>query len=277
MKNEFFKDARLLEALDYIDDDLIGEVADKLRVPKTSPGSGENPKKRNPFGAWRQIAALVACALIMSAMIPTFSMLFDRIVEYVTDSDAAHSNGTDIGEEEVTKAAQYCTVTIKGEAEHLLYSGEIKMRAENGASFTLDGKHIASEVLREGYEIVSAEVRMSGETLEGVYNAEKNAFLIEKVTGDVEIELTTRKIKLTIVLFIDGTEVDRQVIEYGDEYRYVHKYDDGLSVSSFGGGSSGMNHPIHDLDQVNHTLTFKIPFVKDNSIMKYHIDFANKK
>ena len=61
MKNEKGKDTRLLEALDYIDSDLIGETADRLMKPT-------NPKKR--FFTTRNLALIAACLCLFALAIP---------------------------------------------------------------------------------------------------------------------------------------------------------------------------------------------------------------
>ncbi len=79
MKNEFFKDTRLLDAIDHIDSDLIAETADKIRPPAAPKREAEQSKKTKVFTAWKQAAALVACALLMGAIIPAISMLVGNI------------------------------------------------------------------------------------------------------------------------------------------------------------------------------------------------------
>lgn len=69
MKNEFFKDTRILDAIDHIDSDLIAETAAKIRPPVSPKREAEQSKKTKFFTAWKQAAALVACALLMGALI----------------------------------------------------------------------------------------------------------------------------------------------------------------------------------------------------------------
>ena len=79
MKNEIFQDTRLLDAMDYIDSAIIAETADKLRPPVSPERKRENKKNNNFFFACRQAAALVACALLMGAVIPAVSLLIGNI------------------------------------------------------------------------------------------------------------------------------------------------------------------------------------------------------
>ena len=79
MKKGFFKDARLLYAIDHIDSDLIAETADRIRPPASPKREAEQSKKTKLITAWKQAAALVACALLMGAIIPAVSMLIGNI------------------------------------------------------------------------------------------------------------------------------------------------------------------------------------------------------
>lgn len=79
MKNEFFKDTRLLDAIDHIDSDLIAETAAKIHPPVSPKREAEQSKKTKFFTAWKQAAALVACAVLMGALIPVISMIVSHI------------------------------------------------------------------------------------------------------------------------------------------------------------------------------------------------------
>lgn len=85
MKNEFFKDTRLLDAIDHIDSDLIAETAAKIRPPASPKREAEQSKKTKVFTAWKQAAALVACAVLMGAIIPVISMIVGNIAPTVSD------------------------------------------------------------------------------------------------------------------------------------------------------------------------------------------------
>lgn len=79
MKNKIFNDTRLLDAMDHIDSSLIAETADKIRPPAAPKREAEQPKTKRVVFAWKQAAALVACALVMGAIIPAVSMLVGKI------------------------------------------------------------------------------------------------------------------------------------------------------------------------------------------------------
>jgi hypothetical protein len=79
MKNGF-KDTRLLEALDYIDCDLIGEVAVKLKFEENAPLTEEPVMTwRTPFKHWKRMLATAACLLLLSCAIPIINYVLPRV------------------------------------------------------------------------------------------------------------------------------------------------------------------------------------------------------
>lgn len=79
MKNGF-KDTRLLEALDYIDTDLIGEVAVKLKFEENAPLAEEPVMTwRTPFKHWKRMLATAACLLLLSCTIPIINYVLPRV------------------------------------------------------------------------------------------------------------------------------------------------------------------------------------------------------
>jgi len=95
MKNEFFKDTRLLDAIDHIDSDLIAETAAKIRPPVSPKREAEQPKKTKFFTAWKQAAALVACTVLMGALIPVISMIVGNIAPIGSNFGAGNSPSSD--------------------------------------------------------------------------------------------------------------------------------------------------------------------------------------
>lgn len=90
-KKGHFKDARLLKALDYIDQDLVGEVAVKLRFDDASSLTEEPVITwRTPFKHWKSLATLAACILLLSIASP----LVGYIAQVIADWGAAAGVGT---------------------------------------------------------------------------------------------------------------------------------------------------------------------------------------
>ena len=97
MKNKIFNDTRLLDAMDHIDSSLIAETADKIRPPAAPKREAEQPKTGRIVIAWKQAGALVACALLMGAIIPAVSMLVNSILPTSGNSGTASDFGAAAG------------------------------------------------------------------------------------------------------------------------------------------------------------------------------------
>lgn len=67
-----FKDKRLLEALEYIDEKYIDDVFDFLKEPDIM--ANENVK-RSPFRYWKHYLGFVACLLVLALATPLFTHL----------------------------------------------------------------------------------------------------------------------------------------------------------------------------------------------------------
>lgn len=91
MKNSDFKDSRLLEAFDFIDQKYIAEVADSLKFEKSAPMPAKGFNRRT----WRHIAALAACVLFLGAVIPMMTYLlrnFGDIASWFPEDTTEESN-----------------------------------------------------------------------------------------------------------------------------------------------------------------------------------------
>jgi hypothetical protein len=71
-----FKDKRILEALEYIDEKYIDDVFDVLKEPAYSKG---DQMKISPFRLWRYYIAAAACLLVLALAIPILGMVADVI------------------------------------------------------------------------------------------------------------------------------------------------------------------------------------------------------
>ena len=67
-----FKDKRILEALEYIDEKYIDDVFDFLKEPDMM--ANENVK-RSPFRYWKHYLGFVACLLVLALAMPLFTHL----------------------------------------------------------------------------------------------------------------------------------------------------------------------------------------------------------
>ncbi len=96
-----FKDARLLEALDYIDRDLIAEVVNDIKAPDADEIPGQNKK-----AVWRSVkhALLLAASLVLiSAFIPIVTYISQH-TEFFPGSNPSGSNTDNSNIAEATAA-----------------------------------------------------------------------------------------------------------------------------------------------------------------------------
>ena len=80
---------RLLEVIELLDSKYIEEMFDDLKVPQRQ----EEPKItwRSPFKHWKRLAALAACILLLSLVIP----LFGYVGNLIADFAAGHAGTTE--------------------------------------------------------------------------------------------------------------------------------------------------------------------------------------
>ena len=76
---------RLLEALYYIDEEVISDALSSVRIPEPV---APVPRKKRVVGSVKYAAALVACALLMGALIPAISMLISHVTPAESDFGA---------------------------------------------------------------------------------------------------------------------------------------------------------------------------------------------
>ena len=84
MSERVFKDTRLLEALEFIDDEYIASAARYKMKYEAQPAEPPKMTWRTPFKHWRHIAALAACILLLSIASP----LVGYIAEVIRDFNA---------------------------------------------------------------------------------------------------------------------------------------------------------------------------------------------
>ena len=98
-----FKDTRLLEALDYIDRDLIAEVIADIKAPDADAVPGQSKK-----AVWRsvkQVLMLAACIVLISAFIPMVSYVIERY-DISLGGIFGHDSTEETTVEEVTTEAE---------------------------------------------------------------------------------------------------------------------------------------------------------------------------
>lgn len=71
--NKTINNRRILEAIELIDPAFIDEMFDGMKVPERKEVS--DGEKKNPFKHWKPIAAMAACLVLLSAVIPLLGYL----------------------------------------------------------------------------------------------------------------------------------------------------------------------------------------------------------
>ena len=84
-----FKDTRLLEALDYIDRDLIAEVVNDIKAPDADEIPGQN--KKAVWLSVKHTLILAASLVLISAFIPVVTYII-RYTDFFPGSNPSGSN-----------------------------------------------------------------------------------------------------------------------------------------------------------------------------------------
>ena len=90
MNERIIRDTRLLEALEFIDDEYIVSAARYKMKYEAQPAEPPVMTWRTPFKHWRQFVALAACILLLSIASP----LVSYIAEVIRDFNAGAGSGT---------------------------------------------------------------------------------------------------------------------------------------------------------------------------------------
>ena len=91
---------RLLEVIELLDSKYIEEMFDDLKVPQRQ----EEPKItwRAPFKHWKRLAALAACILLLSLVIPLFGYVGNLIADFAAGAGTAEDS-TEVSTETANK------------------------------------------------------------------------------------------------------------------------------------------------------------------------------
>lgn len=97
MSERVFKDTRLLEALEFIDDEYIASAARYKMKYEAQPAEPPKMTWRTPFKHWKQLVALAACILLLSVASP----LVSYIAQVISNFNAGAGSGTTETESEI--------------------------------------------------------------------------------------------------------------------------------------------------------------------------------
>ena len=101
---------RLLEAIEYIDEDIVLGVLGGLKDPVENAVHGEY-QKPSPFKYWKQLTALAACLLLLSAAFPVLNYAVQRFGTGIWEGNAG------AGTEELEMLTQPETQALETENE----------------------------------------------------------------------------------------------------------------------------------------------------------------
>ena len=199
-KKGYFKDTRLLEALEYIDRNLVGEVAVKLKFDE-APVLTEEPTVtwRTPFKHWKRMLATVACLLLLSAALPIINYVLPRVGINIGGNAGAGTSEIEIPtptENEFLETEPEMTQTLETEPTttdaEILDSGFDKY-LEAFADMSAD--EIYAEVLKGGWVVIQdtnceniVAIELWTEFLNAVEQGKESSILIAYYSDHVTIK-----------------------------------------------------------------------------------------
>ncbi|MBO5701772.1 MAG: hypothetical protein J6S71_04985 [Clostridia bacterium] len=95
MSERVFKDTRLLEALEFIDDEYIASAARYKMKYEAQPTKEPKMTWRTSFKHWKQLVALAACILLLSIASPLVSYIAEVIRDFNAGAGSENIENTD--------------------------------------------------------------------------------------------------------------------------------------------------------------------------------------
>lgn len=187
-----FKDARLLEALEYIDRDLVGEVAVKLKFDE-APVLTEEPVMtwRTPFKHWKRMLAAVACLLLLSAAFPIINYVLPRVGINIGGNAGAGTSELEVPTLEETQTLE--TEAEITEAEVIDFDKALERYADMSAD------EIYAEALKGGWVVIQdtnceniVAIELWTEFLNAVEQGKESSILIAYYSDRVTIKLADK-------------------------------------------------------------------------------------
>ena len=112
-----FKDTRLLEALDYIDRDLIAEVINDIKTPDMS--EAYVPGKRSVLKHWRQFVAAAAVLILLSMATPAANFITRMIRDFRAAAGSIATESSELLNTEITEPLEEITDELYENTEEL--------------------------------------------------------------------------------------------------------------------------------------------------------------
>jgi hypothetical protein len=129
-----FKDKRILEALEYIDEKYIDDVFDVLKEPAMTQNA---PLKLSPFKHWKQYLALAACLVLLAFATPIFGYVAEFIGSFAAgsgDHTSSITEDSDLGEDTFNDIESTENEQTTEEAIPNFQYSNVKITTDNNAS-----------------------------------------------------------------------------------------------------------------------------------------------
>ncbi|MBO5701402.1 MAG: hypothetical protein J6S71_03080 [Clostridia bacterium] len=187
-KKGYFKDARLLEALEYIDRDLVGEVAVKLKFDETAPLTEEPVMTwRTPFKHWKRMLATAVCLILLSCAIPIINYVLPRVGVTIGGNAGAGTSELEASTTDESKV-------IDSLYERSIYAYPEGMSAKEiyadvlkgGWVVNTDGEIVAEEKAWEEF-LSKTDNRTESTVLIACYYEESESIFLKSVSYDGEV------------------------------------------------------------------------------------------
>ncbi len=137
-----FKDKRILEALEYIDEKYIDDVFDVLKEPDMT----QNVRvKLSPFRHWKQYLALAACLILLAFATPIFGYVAEFIGSFaagIGDHTSGITENSDLGEETFNDIESTENEQTTEEAIPNFQYSNVKIITDNNTSINPVSVHI---------------------------------------------------------------------------------------------------------------------------------------
>lgn len=153
-----FKDKRILEALEYIDEKYIDDVFDVLKEPDMT----QNVRvKLSPFRHWKQYLALAACLILLAFATPIFGYVAEFIGSFaagIGDHTSGITEDSDLGEETFNDIESTENEQTTEEAIPDFQYSNVKITTDNNTSINPVSVHIGYTLYKDEKSIWTEEI-----------------------------------------------------------------------------------------------------------------------
>ncbi len=153
-----FKDKRILEALEYIDEKYIDDVFNVLKEPDMTQNA---QVKRSSFRHWKQYLALAACLILLAFATPIFGYVAEVIGSFaagIGDHTSGITEDSDLGEETFNDIESTENEQTTEEAIPNFQYSDVKIITDNNTSINPISVHIGYSLYKDEKSIWTEEI-----------------------------------------------------------------------------------------------------------------------